>query len=247
MMGFGLDDDIGTSDEGFGPGTDLIVAVLAVLLVMLATLRLTAVNLFGEVDTSYLTESKKVFWQAVEEVCGSKVNQGLERGTTLTIECRNTPIFVTGYAVYDTFSFGAEVVFPPDESTLSNNGRLLLRPVREFLAKSQDRLMEVQIAGHADWDGESANNLALGADRAREVYRFLTATQSGGLDPARVLVSATTYGEYRPISRDPRSTFTVEALEAANRTRQDKQRNRRIEISVYYRPVESGGQAASAK
>ena len=89
------------------------------------------------------------------------------------------------------------------------------------LEKHLNNISEIQIQGHADPtppDFEQSN-LHLAAKRAISVFRFLQ--YKIHIDPATHLMSATSFGEYKPVQRlDGDSTYTPEKLKKHNKTRE---------------------------
>ena len=78
------------------------------------------------------------------------------------------------------------------------------------------------------------SNLHLAALRAIEVYTFLQ--EQIHIDPATHLMSATSFGEYKPVQRSVRdSTYTPEKLKMHNSSKALKAQNRRMEILLFYR------------
>jgi hypothetical protein len=60
-------------------------------------------------------------------------------------------------------------------------------------------------------------------------------------------MSATSYGEYVPVVREPGKEFDLASLEAANDTPDRKAVNRRIELLLFYgRPEGDPGASARA-
>ena len=79
-----------------------------------------------------------------------------------------------------------------------------------------------------------SSNLHLAALRAIEVFNFLQ--NKIKIDPAKHLMSATSFGEYKPVQRSVRdSTYTPEKLKRHNNTKKLKAQNRRMEILLFYR------------
>ena len=65
----------------------------------------------------------------------------------------------------------------------------------------------------------------------------------------RTLLSATSFGEFKPSGRLPEIDFDAVQLAAANATKADRDRNRRIEIVLTYSRVRErpGSASVSAK
>jgi len=132
--------------------------------------------------------------------------------------------------------FSDHVLFPPDVATLSPKGRVLLSVVGKTIKEQLNSLKEIQIQGHADTDPSTRfpSNLELAAARAIEVFQFFQDTI--GIDPAFCLMSATSFGEFKPASRiADDSTFNRIKLAEANRDTSYKAQNRRVEVLLFYR------------
>ena len=112
---------------------------------------------------------------------------GLDNTTTVD------PVQNEASAEYFKSSIGDRVLFPVDESTLTEVGRLTLRAQANWLRANPG--FAVLIEGHADEQGTREYNLALGARRASAVQQFLIAE---GVTPARL--KTVTFGKERPIA-----------------------------------------------
>ena len=135
------------------------------------------------------------------------------------------------------YSFSDRILFRRNKYDLNEEGKKTLRDVGREIGKNLKNITEIQIQGHADPDrpaGDYFFNLHLAASRAIEVYKFLQ--RSIGIDLARHLMSATSFGEYKPVQRSTDdSTYNRQKLMQDNSTRALKQKNRRIEILLFYR------------
>jgi peptidoglycan-associated lipoprotein len=104
------------------------------------------------------------------------------------------------------------------------------REIDGFLSDLKSDLKETDsavflVAGHTDNTGPDDYNYELGSKRAASVARYLI-TQKG-LDPTRVVTVS--YGESAPIDD--------------NKTRQGREKNRRVEILVYKEAIASAPEA----
>ena len=147
-----------------------------------------------------------------------------------------TEIQIQNEATLQRYSFSDRILFEPDRYDLKEEGKETLQDVGREIEKNLKDIKEIQIQGHADPDPPAfvPSNLHLGALRAIEVYKFLQ--RSIRIDPAKYLMSATSFGEYKPVQRstDDR-TYNLQKLRQDNRTRRLKSENRRIEILLFYR------------
>ena len=148
----------------------------------------------------------------------------------------DTKILIRNEATLQRYSFSDRILFEPDRYDLKEEGKETLRVVGREIKKNLKDIKEIQIQGHADPDPPAfvPSNLHLGALRAIEVYKFLQ--NRIRIDPAKHLMSATSFGEYKPVKRltDDR-TYNPQKLMQHNRTRGLKANNRRIEILLFYR------------
>lgn len=224
------------SDEGFGPGTDLVFSILAVLIVMLAVVRIPALLIAGETDLSYINREKTAFLDELYSACGASpapvIPDGEIRITTGACDLRiqDTP-------ETQTIIFNESVLFDFREAVLKPGGVEVLRLLRGAMSRRQGDMVEVQILGHTDNVGGEEQNLQLGYQRSLAVFNLLTNQDDTRIDPLNVLVSLTTYGFYRPISRAG-ATYSEEQLQTANGDDQSRASNRRIELRITYRKAE---------
>ncbi len=151
-----------------------------------------------------------------------------------------TEILIQNEPTLQRYSFSDRILFEPDEHYLNEDGKETLLTVGLQIKRNLNDIREIQIQGHADPDPPAfvPSNLHLAALRAIEVYTFLQ--EQVRIDPARHLMSATSFGEYKPVRRsDQDRTYTPEKLERDNRTRTLKAQNRRIEILLFYPPEQT--------
>ena len=147
-----------------------------------------------------------------------------------------TEILIRNEATLQRYSFSDRILFEPDRYDLNQRGKKTLQIVGRQIKNNLENISEIQIQGHADPDPPAyvPSNLHLGALRAIEVYKFLQKTIR--IDPAKHLMSATSFGEYKPVQRSVQdSTYTLQKLTQHNRTRKLKTKNRRMEILLIYR------------
>ncbi len=148
-----------------------------------------------------------------------------------------TEIQITNETTLQRYSFSDRILFRRNKSNLNEEGKRTLRDVGHEIKKNLKHIKEIQIQGHADPDrpvGDDFFNLNLASKRAIEVYKFLQ--RDIRIDPAKHLMSATSFGEYKPVKRlNDDSTYNRKKLIQHNRTRVLKAKNRRIEILLFYR------------
>lgn len=149
---------------------------------------------------------------------------------------RYTRITIKNEPTLQRYSFSDRVLFEPNEFYLNQNGKDTLRTVGHQIKRNINFISEIQIQGHADPTPPDfePSNLHLAAKRAISVFRFLQFQIR--IDPAKYLMSATSFGEYKPVQRlDSDRSYTPEKLKAHNRTRKMRDKNRRMEILLFYR------------
>ena len=173
--------------------------------------------------TAYGVLSKEVETNTFE----IKRRTGVNRYTTIKI--KNEPTL-------QRFSFSDRILFKPDKYNLSISGKETLQKVGNQIKEKLDNITEIQIQGHADPDKPTfePSNLHLAAKRAITVFQFLQ--EKIDIDPAKHLMSATSFGEYKPVQRkNGDKTYTLEKLKEHNLTKELKDNNRRIDILLFYR------------
>jgi outer membrane protein OmpA-like peptidoglycan-associated protein len=104
-----------------------------------------------------------------------------------------------------------DVLFAPDQATLTPDARRKLEPLVVLLKAQPKR--HIRIAGYADSRGEEASNLALSQRRADAVRDVLV---GGGISAERI--TARGYGEASPVE--------------SNMTAAGRKENRRVEVLV---------------
>lgn len=132
-----------------------------------------------------------------------------------------------------TITFSDKILFDSGRSDLKPAGYEVLKVVGPVVAANLENISEIQIQGHADIVNTDDFNLTLASARAMAVYKFLQT--SVGIDPAKYLMSITSFGKYKPVGREAGQYFDQAKLEAANANNDLKAKNRRIEIVLFYK------------
>jgi outer membrane protein OmpA-like peptidoglycan-associated protein len=133
-------------------------------------------------------------------------------------------------------TFSDRILFPKNIADLNPQGMKVLSVVGRAIKNRHKAVKELQIQGHADPDPTSrfSSNLELAALRAMSVFSFLQ--DSLGIDPTHYLMSATSFGEYKPVGRTgDEPGYDAGVLRKANADSVQKAMNRRIEILLFYR------------
>lgn len=107
------------------------------------------------------------------------------------------------------------LLFEYDRAELTDYARAVLETASAHLKQwmSQDEALTLEIAGHTDWVGTEAYNLALSERRSRAVRDYLVRK---GVAADRLSTRA--YGEAKPV--------------ASNETEDGRRRNRRVELQA---------------
>lgn len=236
------EDFLRDEDGFFGPGWDLAIALIAVLILTLALEAAARQQAFrrerqGEFEIQRIRERQM---HLVDQLAAHYSVQRRELGTDtygIFIGSRATEPDITIHndATLQRLSFGDHILFASDEVVLLPGGTLVLTALADVLKGELNHLMEIQIQGHADTLKPKAfkSNLELAARRAMTVYQAL---ESSGIDPARSIMSATSFGDYVPVTRSRSDAGYSRARLLADNDQPTKQRlNRRIEVVLIYR------------
>lgn len=239
-------------DFNFWPSfSDLMLSLVLILSVIL----FAAANFYlGNWDLQKADKSKIKMVKAIagayvteEKLLPAKDsnNQGERYGISTNrdgiydIEVKNGPAI-------QEITFGENILFKEDEHKLEPSGKMILKKVAKVIKDNLASLnvvrvgiMEIQIKGHADPrptrnEKYSSSNLVLASFRAIEVFKFFQ--NECGIDPTMIKMSATTFGEFMPISRrDDDFNYSKKQLDLDNDNELKQKRNRRIEIRLFYR------------
>lgn len=132
-----------------------------------------------------------------------------------------------------TITFSDKVLFDTNESVIKDTGVKVLSIVGPIVKNNLQNISEIQVQGHADIEGTDDHNLQLASQRAINVYKFLQTNV--GVNPAKYLMSATSFGKYKPVGREAGNTYSESQLTADNATEALMARNRRIEIVLFFK------------
>lgn len=216
--------------------TDLMLSlVLVVLIILFVVSKMIAA---GSENLDRARESQKAIYAQIQEKIGNNYTIAIisDKDTNQTNEVlKETKADITIINKLDrqTITFSDKILFDSGSSRLKQAGYQALAAVGPVIKDNIENISEIQIQGHADIDYTDEFNLGLSANRAISVYMFLQHTV--GIDPAEHLMSATSFGKYKPVGRDVISNFNLEQLKQANATEELKARNRRIEIVLFYK------------
>ncbi|MCI0489786.1 MAG: OmpA family protein [Blastocatellia bacterium] len=226
-------------DFTFWPSfADLMLAL--VLILALVLFLVTAVIAAGTVN---LSEVQKTQADMVNEIArsfdGKIINLDKDRfGISLTSETK-PDLIILNEPTLQRITFSDNILFRPDDDRLNDRGVEVLMKVGQALKQQISHIREIQIQGHADTDSTKryASNTHLAALRAIRVFKFLQ--EKVGINPAEYPMSATSFGEFKPVQRQDDGQYTEDNLREHNSTTEMKNRNRRIEMLLFYRVSEA--------
>jgi len=217
-------------DFNFWPSFSDLMLSLVLILILVIFLFLSVITV-GTIDLRDVEENQKGMVQEIANAFGVKEKQIKSN----FYEVPNTGIMIQNEPTLQRISFSDRVLFQPDKCGLSRTGKQTLAIVGEKIKKKLAIIREIQIQGHADTDPsrEYSSNLELAALRAIEVFKYFQ--DAVGIDPSEHLMSATSFGEFKPVQRSDEDRFyNMERLIRDNSTMGLKDKNRRIELLLFY-------------
>lgn len=210
---------------------DLMLSIVLVLMLILSLIM--AILAVGGVDMEPVQRKQKKMVDelaTIYSVLPEKIDES-------TYRLKRTGIDLTIRNEFDRqlLTFSESVLYKQDETELSPEGVKLLSAVGRIISQQLTGVKEIQIQGHADpvTSRKHGSNLELAAKRAMGVFQFFY--KNVGIDPTECLMSATSFGEYKPTERTADTPFDAEKLREANRDPQSMKRNRRVEVLLFYR------------
>jgi len=248
----------GKNIELLGPGTDLAITLLGVLLLIIAINERLREQKDEQLE-SIKKEQLGLIKDITKEYKRAKYIPLDDNETfhlyfdSTQIEKKKSPnIVFNNDATLQRIRFSEEILFNPAEYKIEErSAKVALTKVGNEIFNRIGSIKEIIIEGHTDNDRINTDstdtfyscedckvksNLHLGMERALEVFKFLETKTK--LDPSRHLISASTYGEYKPVPRNSEGDVAYNANKIAidNSTPEDKALNRRIDIYLNYRP-----------
>ena len=227
-----------TLDFNFWPSFADLMLTLVLILVIIVFVVIAVISA-GTVDLKEVEQKQQEMIDAIAAEYGVEPKEEQNGYFVIPIQLEDggsTEILVQNEPTLQRFSFRDRILFAPDQYVLKEDGETTLRIVGTLIKTNLDDIREIQIQGHADTDKSLRlpSNLHLAARRAIEVFNFLQEQVS--IDPATHLMSATSFGEFKPVQRSIEdATYNPEKIKAHNSTDELKARNRRIEILLFYR------------
>lgn len=253
--------DLSDRESGvFGPGTDLVVSLAAVLMLLLAMKSLIHRDDLAELrDIKFqvkqndilikkVRDNQEQFVDRMAEAFGRKAKEIGKGKHVYGLDIDHTPeadIVFYGEAHRQRITFGGHLLFKPDEIELNRTGGIILTNLNRSLEGQEGLIREIHIEGHADTSRTEIHktNLNLAALRAMTVFSELVRL---GIDPYQTIMSATSYGEYLSVNRfRSDESYSKAMVERDNLGGGQKERNRRIEVLLVYR-LESAEETEAA-
>jgi flagellar motor protein MotB len=215
---------------------DLMLALVLILVMVLFTAR--AVITVGTVNLKQVNENQKNVAREIADAYGARLNEfanemghygiSIDNPEFYDIQIRNEPAL-------QRITFSEQILFKSGETKLDPKGYKALGIVGQALKKQLKFIKEIQIQGHADNvpTGPNTSNLNLAAFRAIAVFNFFQRDME--IDPAEHLMSITSFGEYKPVQRMENDSEYNQQKLAAHNAGLLKDKNRRIELLLFYR------------
>ena len=217
----------------------VLVLILVIVFVVVAVIPANAPDSTGTDDLAHVNDKQRDMIDAIAAEYGVAPNERKEDYFEIPIKLedgRQTAISIQNEPTLQRFSFRDRILFEPDEYVLNEDGKRTLLIVGKEIKSYLDPgyIREIQIQGHADTDRSVRfpSNLHLAAQRAIEVFKFFQAQVL--IDPATHLMSATSFGEFKPVQRSIQDSYSDVKLQKDNSTEELKAQNRRIEILLFY-------------
>lgn len=218
--------------------TDLMMSFILVLLITFFILSMVIRS--GNENLKRARASEEQIQSQVEETIGSQYkvktidyNKDDVQDVARIMSEYKADIYLINKLDRQTITFSDKVLFDSDASEIKTDGQNVLRSIAPVIVKNLNNISEIQIQGHADNSYTEKYNLNLAAERAMAVYNFLE--DDTGIDPNRYMMSATSFGMYKPVGREPGNPYDANKIQSANQTDELKAKNRRIEIVLFFK------------
>jgi|CXWL01.1.fsa_nt_gi flagellar motor protein MotB len=219
---------IGTElDDPFGPGTDLVLSLAAVLLLLFGVFANRGIDML---------EAKQNQMRLISALAKNLNTRADETGPDqyrIAPDVEIDAITIENSGTLQRIRFGGSLLFDTNSVELKEGGHWALEAFYQALEPLLGEIEEIKIEGHADIrPPKNMSNLELAALRAIAVHQLLCRR---GVDPTGNLMSASSFGEFRPIQRKVGEPYDRAQLRRNNSTDQEMELNRRIEINLTYR------------
>lgn len=216
--------------------TDLMLSlVLVVLIILFVVSKMIAA---GTENLDKARESQKKIQNQIESQIGKNysilvISDKSNEETSEKMLDNKADITIVNKLDRQTITFSDKILFDSGKSELKPAGYDVLKVVGPVVMNNLANISEIQIQGHADIEDTDDYNLTLAANRAIAVYKFLQTEVA--VDPAKYLMSITSFGKYKPVGREAGQEYDRAKLEKANIDTAAKAKNRRIEIVLFYK------------
>jgi flagellar motor protein MotB len=225
-------------DFNFWPSFgDLMLSLVLILLVLIYSIA-TVLSIGNFNRSTIVTNQMEMVKKIADDFNGSSCPINANQ-FDIKIPAANkgtSDIIITNEPTHQMITFSDQILFDPDDYHLKKEGKEVLSTVGQRIMSQLDTIKEIQILGHADnkTSNQFESNLHLGALRAIEVFRFMK--DEVKIDPAQHLMSASTFGEFKPAEREDNDyKYNFEKLNQDNQTSNQRDKNRRIELCLLYR------------
>lgn len=216
--------------------TDLMLSlVLVVLIILFVVSKMIAA---GTENLDKARDSQKKIQTQIESQIGKNysilvISDKSNEETSEKMLDNKADITIVNKLDRQTITFSDKILFDSGKSELKPAGYDVLKVVGPVVMNNLANISEIQIQGHADIEDTDDYNLTLAANRAIAVYKFLQTEVA--VDPAKYLMSITSFGKYKPVGREAGQEYDRAKLEKANIDAAAKAKNRRIEIVLFYK------------
>lgn len=216
---------------------DLMLALVLVLCVLLFVI--IVVISVGTVDLQKVKTNQNFMVDSIAQKYGVKPHQIKENTFGIsTMKDSNYDIQIQNDLNSQRITFSDKLLFLPDRTEINSNGQAVIDAVGSILKSQLSSIKEIQVQGHADTlkSNRFKSNTDLAAQRAISVLEYLQDKDKVGIDPSIYLMSATSFGEFKPVQRTSESTdYNRDKIDQANADEPLRSRNRRIELVLIYR------------
>ena len=208
--------------------TDIMLSLVLILIVIIFIF--AAVINAGAINLNHVEKNQVELVNTISEACKNDYKVSTDPNS-------NADIIIVSDLDRQKITFSEHVLFATDQYFVKDIGQRALYIVGNALKDKIGDIREIQIQGHADI-GQTRSypqfgNMELASYRALAVFSFLQ--NNIGIDPAEHMMSATSFGEFKPVARPDESSYTREQLLKDNENYEMKNRNRRIELLIFYK------------
>ena len=216
--------------------TDLAMCILLVLLLFILS-QFIASEEIAVLDA--VARKQEAIVRDIAKSLGAGVKRLDEQGKRLSLDLDKDgkdDVFVRKEGTLLRFKFSNRILFEFDKHILLPEGKRILMKVGDVFRRREDQFKEIQIQGHTDTvrRGPPIVNWRLGALRSLEVVHFFQNKMK--IDPEKVLISATTYGEYKP-AEVREEDIRDRDIRRMNAMPEQRENNRRIEVLLIFPDV----------